>query len=110
MAVTVTGYVIPFSPQPQKIVVQLGGTTYTLTTRWLTPSDCWLLDIADVNNNPIVSGIPMITGADLLEQYRYLGFTGSLFAYATQAPVDTVPTFRNLGITTQVAFFPDAAL
>jgi hypothetical protein len=106
---SITGYIIPFSPRPQRLITTLGTVTYNLRTRWSNPSNCWLLDIADVDNNLIIGGIPMITGADLLEQYRYLGFVGSLFAYSTDGPPDMVPTLIGLGITAQVAYIPDPA-
>ena len=103
-----TGFVIPFSHRFFFFFYTVWTVIYTLRTRWSDPSQCWLLDISDVDNSLIVGSIPMVTGADLLEQYRYLGFVGSLFAYTTQGPADTVPTLAGLGITSQVAYFPDA--
>lgn len=38
----------------------------------------------------------MVTGADLLAQYGYLGFGGSLYVQTVQNP-DATPTFTNLG-------------
>ncbi len=40
--------------------------------------DCWGLDIGDASNNPIVCGIPLIPGVNLLAQYAYLGISGEL--------------------------------
>lgn len=89
---------IPLSPQPQTFTIPVAGTTYGLTVRWNVPNDSWILDIADVSGNPIVSGIPMVTGSDLLEQFGYLSFGFSLVAQTDNAP-DAVPTFDNLGTT-----------
>lgn len=87
---------VPLSPQPQRFSVPLAGLTYNLKVRWCATAACWMLDIADAEGNPIVQGIAIITGADLLEQYAYLGIGGQLIAQ-TDHNVDAVPTFDNLG-------------
>lgn len=90
-------YTIPLSATPQTFKITLGGIDYRLT---LTYVNCdqggWLLDIADANANPMVSGIPLVTGVNLLAQYPHLGFGGRLWVQTTQNP-DAVPTFDNLG-------------
>lgn len=67
-----------------------------LSVKWCKPAACWVADIADINGNPIVSGIPLVTGADLLEQFGYLRLGGQLLAQ-TDHDTDAVPTFTNLG-------------
>ena len=47
--------------------------------------------------NLLVSGIPLVTGVNLLEQYAHLGFGGGLYVQTTSNP-DEVPTFTNLGV------------
>lgn len=69
---------------------------YRFTVKWNKPASCWMVDIADSNGTPIVSGISLVTGADLLEQYGYLRFGGQLIAQ-TAHDADAVPTFANLG-------------
>ena len=61
----------------------------------------WVLDIADASGNDILSGLPLVTGADLLAQYGYLGFGGGLWVQTASAP-DAPPTFDNLGDDGQV--------
>ena len=56
----------------------------------------WALDIADASKTPIVSGIPLVTGCDLLAQYKHLGFAGRMWVQTIDDP-DVVPTFDNLG-------------
>ena len=56
----------------------------------------WVLDVYDSGGNPIVTGIPLVTGENLLAQYAYLGFIGGLWVQTTSDP-DAVPTFQNLG-------------
>ena len=61
---------IPTSPRPQSFSVTFpNGVTYQLRLLYVfAPNDCWTLDIADDQGNPILSGIPLVTGADLLAQ------------------------------------------
>lgn len=88
---------VPTKPaQAQRFQVQLGQQTYTLRVVWNTVSSCWVMDIADAEDVPIVQGIPLITGADLLEQYGYLGIPGRLIVQTDNDP-NAVPTFLNLG-------------
>lgn len=83
--------------RPQRVIVTLGQRDYQLTLRYANVDQGgWLLDIADTTGNPIVLGIPLVTGADLLEQYRHLGFSGRLWVQTMSDP-DAVPTFGNLG-------------
>lgn len=88
---------IPLSAKPQTFKITLGGTDYRLTITYKnTDEGGWVLDIADSNSVPIVSGIPLVTGCNLLEQYAHLGFAGRLWVQTSHDP-DAVPTFTNLG-------------
>lgn len=90
-------YKIPLSPKPQTFKITLGATDYRMTVTYQnTDEGGWVLGIADAKGNPLVNGIPLITGANLLEQYPHLGFTGRLWVQTSQDP-DAVPTFTNLG-------------
>lgn len=90
---------IPLLPQPQAISVTFpNGVSYNMRLIYLfTPNDCWELDIDDADGNPIVCGIPLVTGADLLGQYAYLGFGAKMFC-ATDGDEFAVPRFYNLGV------------
>ena len=91
---------IPLQPTPQTVTVAFpNGTSYQLRTMYLfTPNDCWLLDISDESGNPIVCGVPLVTGADLLAQYAYLGLGVSMYC-TTDGDLLAPPTFYNLGVT-----------
>lgn len=71
---------IPLQAGNQQFDIQLGGITYRMQLQW---RDCagWILDIMQTNSEPIVTGIPLVFGVDILEQHRYLGFNGSLVFY-----------------------------
>lgn len=95
---------IPLSPQPQRFSITLAQISYRMTVRWIDTDDGgWVLDIADSNSVPIVSGIPLVTGADLLEQYGYLNFGGELIVQ-TDTDLNAVPTYSNLGVTSHLYF------
>ena len=97
---------IPLSPRPQTFVIALGGTSYTLRFHFAnTDQGGWLLDIGDAANNPLICGIPLVTGADLLEQYPDVGIAGRLFVLSDGDP-GAVPTFMNLGVSSHVYFDP----
>lgn len=76
---------------------------YRMTYKWNAVSACWVVDIADSNDVPVLNGLSMITGADLLEQFAYMGFAGQLIAQ-TDHDADSVPTFKNLGVNGHLFF------
>lgn len=89
---------------PQRLSIALAGVTYQLTFKYL---DCdqggWVVDIAGADNTPLLNGVPLVTGADLLAQYGYLGIGGQLRVQTSSDP-DAVPTFENLGDDGQIYF------
>lgn len=91
-------YLIPLANTPQTFLIPLSGTTYTMTCKWNDIGQYWGLDIADSSNNPIVSNIPLITGADCLSGLDYLNFEGSIYVLSSGSSPDDVPTFQNLGV------------
>lgn len=96
-----TVYEIPLSPQSQTFSIALAGTTYGFDVHWNAQNASWIIDISDASGNAIVSGIPMVTGCNLLAPYAYLGFGFALVAQTDNSP-DTVPTFDTMGITSHL--------
>lgn len=96
-------YEIPLSATPQSLSVTLAGVQYRLTLKWCDPASVWVLDIADASGNAMVCGIPLVTGADLLAQYAYLGFGGQLIALTDNDP-SAPPTYAGLGATGHLRF------
>lgn len=96
---------IPLTPQPQRFAIQLAGVTYNLTIHWCGPAGdgTWVLDIADSENAPLVQGIPLVTGADLLAQYAYLGFGGELWVQSDDQTF-RMPTYLDLGTLSHLYF------
>lgn len=97
-------YEVPLSPSPQRFRIELAGVAYRMTLLWRDVLEGgWILDIADDNEVPILQGVPLVTGADLLAQYGYLGFGGQLIVQ-TDHETDDVPTFENLGVDSHLFF------
>ena len=49
--------------------VDLDGTTYTLSIRYNTRMDRWIMDFNDENNSPLITGIILILGTSLLDRF-----------------------------------------
>ncbi len=72
---------IPLSPNPQRVTVDLNGREVLATFRWKeTHEGGWTVDITDpATNAPLIHGLPLVAGVDLLEPYKYLGIPCRLF-------------------------------
>lgn len=94
-------YRIPLTLEPQRFTITLAAKEYRLTVRWLDVDEGgWLLDIQEPENSePIIMGIPLVTGVDLLEQYAYLEFGGQLWVDS-----EMPPTLDNLGTDVELIF------
>jgi hypothetical protein len=101
--VTQTEYQIPLIASPQTLTVTLAGVTYNMRVLWNAASQCWVLDIYDSSGNPVINGIALVTGVDLLAQFGYLNFGGQL---VVQTDFDTlaIPTLANLGTNGNLYF------
>jgi hypothetical protein len=89
---------IPLTPVPQSFSIVLGGVHYILNLHWNAAEQMqfWTIDIADANTRePIINGIPLVTGCNLLDQFEYLGFKGGLIAYVSGS--DERPGYDDLG-------------
>ncbi|ENS4778499.1 TPA: hypothetical protein PFT73_002138 [Klebsiella pneumoniae] len=62
---------------------------------------CWFLDLMDSTGSDLIKGIPLITGADLLAQYRFLGLGFSLYVVCDD-PASENPTQFDLGINSHL--------
>lgn len=94
-------YTIPLTPEPQSFGITLSGREYRLTVRWLAAAEAgWTLDIEEPDRAaPLIMGIPLVTGCDLLEQYSYMEFGGELWVEG-----ELPPTLENLGAETELVF------
>jgi FtsP/CotA-like multicopper oxidase with cupredoxin domain len=96
-------YKIPLSSEAQKFSISLAGVTYRLRLRWNSNNSTWTLDIADFTGVPILQGIPLVIGTNLLAPYPYLDFGGKLMV-ANDDGSPTPPNYSALGVTGQLYF------
>lgn len=94
-------WTIPLTPEPQSFGITLAGRELRLTVRWLQASEGgWLLDLYEPETAaPIVCGIPLVTGCDLLAPYAYLELGGALWLDG-----DEPPDLDNLGVGVELCF------
>lgn len=101
-------YQIPLSPGvAQGFVAPLaGGVAYNFRVFYVDAPDGdggWMMDISDSLGNPLLAGVPLVTGADLLAQYAYLGIGGTIYVITDGDP-SAPPTFQNLGVNSHLAY------
>lgn len=96
---------LPLSNTPEKFEISLADKNYLMTVKWNDSDEGgWMMDLEDATTNvSIVAGIPLITGADLLEGLDYLGIEGHLYVY-TDGDTFATPTLLNLGVESNVYF------
>jgi hypothetical protein len=93
---------IQFTPASQRFLLTLGGVEYTMRLRWIAAVEgIWVLDIEQPDGTAMVNGIPLVTGSDLLAQYRHLEL-GAQLIVASAGDVDALPTFEGLGSVSQL--------
>lgn len=103
-------YEIPLIAQAQTFRVTLAGTPYRFTLAWRDGGalgGAWLLDVADGNGKALLAGVPLVTGADLLGPFRYLGFGGGLYV-VSDADAAAAPSYPVLGQQAHLYWCPDA--
>lgn len=98
-----TYYEIPVSSRSSRFAVTLNGIKYNMALTWRQNDQAgWILDISDINNTPLVYGIPLTTGLNLLMQYPYLGI-GTLVVLS-DGELFVPPTFDTLGTSCHLLF------
>ena len=85
-------YEIPLQVGNQKFNVTLGKTIYKL--RIIYRTNQWYLDILNTAEKPLITGLLMCAGIDLLEQYKHV-INGSL--YVANFEQDEIAKYGYLG-------------
>lgn len=101
-------FLIPLTNDFQTFEISLAGVNYVMTSRWNDAPDAgWVIDLDDaITGDSIIAGIPLITGADLLDGLQYLGINGQLIVY-TNGDQTAVPTVDDLGVESNLYFLTD---
>lgn len=70
---------IALTAEPQVFAVSLAGTEYRVTILWRDAAEpAWTMDIALADGTAVVNGVPLVPADDLMAQYGYLNFPGTL--------------------------------
>lgn len=85
---------IPLNPDAQTFSISLAGSDYQMRVLWR--ATCWYLDLMDASGAAVITGIPLVTGADLLDQYQHLGL-GFALHVRCDAEGQEYPTETDLG-------------
>lgn len=74
---------IPLSQYPRySFAITLFGTAYNFNFYWVDNGGFWCFDLLDSNSTVLVSGIKMVFGYDMLEQYP---INGRLFLFGDES-------------------------
>lgn len=85
---------IPLTADNQQFSIILAGTTWRISITWR--DRYWILDLQNDRGVSVISGIPLVTGADLLAQYGYMGLGFKLVVVCDDSTQD-YPTKTDLG-------------
>lgn len=69
-------YTIPLLTTNQKFNINLNGSSYKL--QLIYRASKWFLDIFDAQNTPLICGLPLACGDNLLVQHQHI-ISGTLF-------------------------------
>lgn len=86
---------IPLVNRAQTFPIVLSNVEYRFRIVWRDPQG-WVLDILDSLSSPILCGMPLIPGVNLLRQFDYLGIGGALVVLTDGAAL-IYPTYTGLG-------------
>lgn len=89
-----TFYEIPLAKEAQTFFTSLNGTKYKFKLIWRDPIG-WFLDIAKTDDTPLINGIAVVTGVNLLKQYQHL-IKGELWVYTNGLEN---PDYKSVGTT-----------
>ncbi|WP_241591358.1 phage baseplate plug family protein [Rosenbergiella epipactidis] len=85
------------TPDNQQFTTTILSAVYQFKLIWR--GSFWCMDILNAQSSPIILGLPLVTGTDLLGQYQHLGLGFSLFV---QNESGETPQQSDLGNGTQL--------
>lgn len=68
---------IPLTATNQQFSITLSGTVWQMRIIWRDVAG-WMLDMLNASGAPVITGIPLLPGQDLLAQYAWLNPDGRL--------------------------------
>lgn len=92
-----TIYEIPLATTPQTFLTTIGGKQLRFTIQWCdAPEAGWILNITDLDDKPVVMGIALVSGINMLTQYPEFNWGGKL-GMVIAGDDGNSPKFDNLG-------------
>ena len=96
---------IPLTNTSQNFNINLSGIPLTLITRWNQFMPAWELGFKDTNSQEsIYSFVPLVTGTDLISQFKYNGILPGILLCFTDGNADDIPTQTNLGLSSNLFY------
>ena len=97
---------IPLGPAQRTLSIAMLGVTYGLRTTYAdAPEGGWFLDIADAKGAPILCGLALVPGTNLLTQYAYLGLGVGLWVFGDAGAPPL--SYDNLGTSWHLIYSTD---
>lgn len=99
---------IPLTNTPQRFSITLSDIPLIVTCQYNNSAICWMIKLSNGNTEEDLTGFfPMVTGTDLLSQWRsILRIPGKLIVY-TDGNEFAVPTLENLGVECNLYYVTD---
>lgn len=92
----------PLSPNAQQMTVPIGEKEFTFRFAWSdSPAGGWFIDISSLDGTPLVRGLPLTAGENVLQQFDHLGIGGEIHVQTDADPL-AEPTYENLGLNGRV--------
>ena len=96
-----TVYSIPLYSGAQQFQVSLEDRTVQIRLIWReAEGGGWIMDLLETDGTPILAGLPLRCGQNLLEQYQYLGLGKMMCLIDGDDSRD--PTYEDMGSTLQL--------
>lgn len=96
---------IPLLPDNQQFRILLGNKIYTLRIIWRDLAG-WIMDVMDSGGTPLLCGVPLLSGVNLLQQYPQAGIAGTL-RVITDKGAPNEPDKTNLGKSSHLIFIQE---
>lgn len=104
---TLRAFRIPLTNIPQKFAIDLNGKQYIVLCRYNPEMPNWSISLQDGETEEyIFTGLPLVTGVDLLKQFAHLGLNGIFIVY-TDGDELAPPTETNLGAECNLYYLVD---
>lgn len=94
----------PLRPEAQVMTIEMASVLYTVRFGWAdTPDGGWFMDLGTYEGTPLIRGLPLTAGENILQQFDYLGIGGEI-RVETDGNALVEPTYGNLGSNGKVFF------